>query len=168
MCVGGGIGLKLRESRFLAFGRFLQDEAVNHFGLQALQSLLPRFNSTCIKVAIGNANAIVHSCVTFSRAHMLHFCSQQCHKNFFRCRILVNSRAVISVTRALGRAAVKIILQEIISSPSPFLQGGLSVSCLFSRIVLSSTCKLRLFYSHFSRSARCTEAWSPQVSHGAK
>lgn len=46
--VWGGIGLKLRESGFLAFGRFLQDEAVNHFGLQALQSLLPRFNSTFV------------------------------------------------------------------------------------------------------------------------
>lgn len=45
---GGGIGLKLRESGFLAFGRFLQDEAVNHFGLQALQSLLPQLNSTFV------------------------------------------------------------------------------------------------------------------------
>lgn len=42
---GWGIGLKLREPGFLVFGRFLQDEAVNHFGLQFLQSLLPRFNT---------------------------------------------------------------------------------------------------------------------------
>lgn len=31
-----GIGLKLRESGFLAFGRFLQDEAVKHFWVASL------------------------------------------------------------------------------------------------------------------------------------
>lgn len=80
----------------------------------------------------------------------------------------MNSRAVSSLTRALGRAAVKIILQEIISSPSPFLQ-GLPVSRLFSRIILSSTCKLRLPTATFPEvlSVR-QEAWPFQVSHGAK
>lgn len=82
----------------------------------------------------------------------------------------MNSRAVSSLTRALGRAAVKIILQEIISSPSPLLQGGLPVSRPFSRIVLSSTCKLRLFYIATFPEVLAVrkETWSPRVSHGAK
>lgn len=99
----------------------------------------------------------------FSRAHLLNFDSRKCHQNqgtSIRCLILMDSRAASSPTRVLGRAAVEIILQEIISSPSPFWPGGLPVLLLLSCFPHST--------ATFPENLDIwKEAWPPEVSHGA-
>lgn len=84
-----------------------------------------------------------------------------------RCLVLINSKAISSLARALGQSTFKIIL-EIISSSSPFSQGGLPVSHLFSFIAaLSSahelTTPLLLKCSTYGR-----KHGPLNVSHGAK